>query len=277
VVCPPDFAERLDRALARLVPGMSRGEARRLIDAGSVFVDGKRCRVASRIVGAGNVLRYESDVASTATSMSVLHVDRHCLVVDKPPGMPSAPTRRAAAGSALEELRRERHGSLWVVHRLDAGTSGALLFALSRRAARRLAESFRGREVEKSYLAWVAGSPANETGVVEAPIRTAGTRAVIDAGGRRARTQWSVVRRSGACTLVRLEPTTGRMHQLRVHMASIGHPIVGDRLYGGLPAPRLMLHAERLRSPHPADGRPVVIEAPAGAAFMQMDTRAPGR
>lgn len=272
IVCPPGFSDRLDRALPRLVEGLSRTQARKLIAAGSVFLDGRRCRVASRPVHAGTRLRLETAAAPmSGPALVVLHVDDDCIAVDKPAGMPSAPTRQAAAGTALEVLRtqlRDSGGDLWLVHRLDAATSGVLLFARRRAAARRLDALFRQRRAAKEYVAWVSGSIAGERGSIDAPLKRSGRRSiVVDTGGQTASTTWEVVQRRGERTLVRLLPATGRMHQLRAHMQSIGHPIAGDRLYGGPPAPRLMLHALRLRLPRDGGQPDLEIEAPLPEGF----------
>lgn len=265
VVCPPGTDDRLDRVLAALVPGMSRSEARRLIAAGSVFVDGRRCRVASRTVRAGARLRLESAPAAPSTRLRVLHQDPSCVAIDKPAGMPTAPTRQAAAGSAQDELERQlgRAERLWLVHRLDRDTSGVLLFARTRAAARALDAAFRERKVDKRYQAWVAGVVDADSGRVTAPLRESGRRAMVDPAGKAAETHWEVVERGADRTLLNLRPTTGRMHQIRVHLQSIGHPVIGDRLYGGPRASRLMLHATRLAFSHPVSGEPLEITAPA--------------
>lgn len=273
VVCPPGADDRLDRVLARLLPDTSRGVARRLIADGRVFVDGRRCRVASRPVRAGNVLHVASATAvaaaATAGPPPILHEDADVLAVDKPAGMASAPTRLASAGTArdlvTEALRARKHGParLWVVHRLDAPTSGVLVFAKTREAAAALSSAFAEGRVEKTYLACVAGVPSGDHGTIELAIATAGRQAYVDPSGRPARTDWELVARDDdGGALVRLRPRTGRMHQLRVHLAAIGCPIRGDRAYGGPPARRLMLHAERLVVPHPRTGTPLAIDSP---------------
>lgn len=271
IVCPPAFNDRLDRALPRLFDGLSRTQARKLIAAGAVFVDGRRCRVASRAVADGSRLRIEEAPQTEAPPLPILYEDERCIAIDKPPSMPSAPTMRAASGTALDELREQlrrrdgRNADLWLVHRLDAGTSGVLLFARTRAAVRNLDALFRERRVEKEYVAWVAGDVAEDAGSIDVSLRASGSRTVVDAGGRAALTAWEVIERRGDRTLVRLRPATGRMHQLRVHMQSIGHPVVGDRLYGGPAAPRLLLHAARLRLPSPSGV--LDIEAPLPSEF----------
>lgn len=267
LVCPPGLSDRLDRVLPKLLDGVSRAEARRLIDAGAVFVGGRRCRVASRVVREGERLRIESPPAAATVALEILYEDDACIAIAKPAGMPAAPTRTAAAGTALEELAQKirkrdgRRAELWLVHRLDRGTSGALLFARTRAAAARLDAAFRERRVEKEYLAWVSGVPAQHEGTIASALREEGRRSVVDAKGKPAETRWRVEERRTDRTLMRVFPTTGRMHQIRVHLESIGHPVIGDRLYGGPPAPRLMLHASRLIFPHPDNGRAIEVAA----------------
>lgn len=259
-------ADRLDRAVAATA-AVSRTAARALIAAGAVFLNGRRCKVASRPVHPGDRLRIGSTAANAAAAPAPLAVlfDAHGVVaIDKPAGMPSAPTRQAATGTALTALAAQREarggGRLWLVHRLDAAASGVLLFATTRAAAAALSAAFRDRRVRKSYLALVAGAPAAADGVIELPLAARAGRARVDPRGRPARTHWRVVERRGAATLLAVEPETGRLHQIRAHLAALGHPIAGDRLYGGAPAERLMLHA--LSIAVPLDGREIVVTAP---------------
>lgn len=260
---------RLDQALARSVPGLSRTGARRLIAAGAVFVNGHRTRVAGRLVAPGDRLEVsEQSVGAAEPPLVVLHEDAQLIAIDKPAGMPSTPTRVAAVGTALETLRAQlaardgRRPRLWPVHRLDAGTSGVLVFTRDKNAAAALSEAFRVGRVEKEYVALVDGRMAEEEGRVELPLRTVRGRAVVDPAGKPALTDWSAIERSDERSLVRLRPLTGRMHQLRAHLSAVGHPIAGDRLYGGSPAPRLMLHASTLRLPHPKQGKFMNLTAP---------------
>jgi RluA family pseudouridine synthase len=251
-----EVPQRLDQALARAVAGLSRGAARRLIAAGAVFLNGQRCRVASRLARPGDRLRVDAEPAAPpAPQLVVLHADAGLVCVDKPAGMPSAPTQRAAAGTALEVLRAQLRvpghapPDLWVVHRLDAATSGVLAFARTRRAAAELSEAFRQQAALKTYVALVDRIPPADAGSIELPILSGGGRAAVAADGRPARTDWRVLQRGGERALLELQPRSGRMHQLRVHLAAIGHPVVGDRVYGGSRAPRLMLHAAQLVLP----------------------------
>ena len=172
----------------------------------------------------------------------------------------------AARDLVTEALRARKRGAarLWVVHRLDAPTSGVLVFAKTREAAAALSAAFAEGRVEKEYLARVAGVPSAPRGTIDLAIATVGRRANVDPAGRPARTDWELVASDEQGAVLRLRPRTGRMHQLRVHLAAIGHPIRGDRAYGGPPAPRLMLHAERLVVPHPRTGARLTIRSKSG-------------
>lgn len=267
-VCPADFHDRLDRALAALAPDLSRSRARRLIDAGGVFVDGRRCRVAGRMVHAGMRVRFEESSPSESTSykpLPILFADDRILVIDKPPGMPSAATRQGARGTALEELGCQllRSGTphdLHLVHRLDTITSGVLVFARDADAAAKLGAQFAAGTVRKTYVAVVQGIPAAEAGAIDAPLAQRGGGAIVDPGGRPAHTSWQRSSDDGRRATLVVEPTTGRMHQIRAHLAYIGHPIVGDRRYGGPPAERVLLHASRIELLHPEGGAPFACE-----------------
>lgn len=254
-------ADRLDRAVARAAT-ISRTAARALIAAGAVFLDGRRCKVASRTVRTGDRLRIgAAPPERAACDLPILFEEAGVLAVDKPAGMPSAPTRDAAAGTALDVLQARRDGRrVCLVHRLDAAASGVLLFATTRAAAAALSAAFRDRQVEKTYLALVDGAPAAEAGVVDQPLLARAGHARVDPRGRPARTPWRVEERRGGTTLLVVAPRSGRLHQIRAHLAAIGHPIVGDRRYGGSAAPRLMLHARSIAVT--VAGRRIEISAP---------------
>lgn len=177
---------------------------------------------------------------------------RDWIAIDKPSGLPSRPAP-GHESSALRQLEawlgpETRPG---VVHRLDRDTSGLLLFSLSPRGHRALVAAFRAHTIRKEYLAWVEGAPRPRRGTIDLALtRGSSGRVVVDARGARAVTRYETLRRRGRFSELRLEPTTGRMHQLRVHLSARGTPIVGDRIYGSKEAaPRLLLHAGRLLLP----------------------------
>jgi tRNA pseudouridine32 synthase/23S rRNA pseudouridine746 synthase len=203
-------------------------------------------------------------------TFGTIYQDDRLVVLDKPSGMLAVPGR----GPALADCLAARVQSAWpgalVVHRLDRDTSGLLVMALDPAAQRELSRQFAERETAKLYAAVVAGHVAGDSGTVDLPLRKDFDRpprhCVDPAHGRPAQTRWRVVARQANRTRMALEPLTGRSHQLRIHMAELGHAILGDPLYGdamslGM-AERLLLHAERLTLAHPTDGRRMTFESP---------------
>ncbi len=195
------------------------------------------------------------------TPLEVLHHDHGILVVNKPPGLLSVPGKGADLADCLMSRVQAAFPEALLVHRLDRDTSGVMVFALSPHAQRHLGLQFEKRQVKKAYLARVWGEMAEKTGTVDLPLAVdwpnRPRQKVDPAAGRPALTDWRVVRIENGTTRVRLYPHTGRSHQLRVHMAEIGHPILGDPFYATGPArdaPRLMLHSESLRLRHPDGG-----------------------
>jgi 23S rRNA pseudouridine1911/1915/1917 synthase len=281
---------RLDRFLAAAPEVGTRSQAKRLIDAGLVRVDG-RPRKGGHALGAGAIVEVDvpaaapSGIVAEALPLTVLWEDAHLLAVDKPPGMvvhPAPGWRRGTLVNALAHHlgttagpgEADRPG---IVHRLDRDTSGVLLVARSAAALEGLARQFRARTVEKRYLAVVRGRVGPEAGTIDRPIgrhpRERKRMSVAARRGRAAVTRWTVVERFAGATLLRLHPETGRTHQLRVHLAAAGHPILGDPLYGarrpgrtlppaGAAFPRQALHAEEIRFIHPMTGERLAVRAP---------------
>jgi 23S rRNA pseudouridine1911/1915/1917 synthase len=274
VVRAQEAGKRLDVLLAEHIPRLSRRRARLLIAAGAVSIDRRRVLVQSRPVSAGAEvvchLQSISPVEDVSLDRSrIVHEDEWLLAIDKPSGMPSHPTFARKAGTALqlaeEMLRRREHRKvpLWPLHRLDAATSGLLLFAKTRAAARAVNQNFARRRVSKRYVALVAGVPSSGFGEIRLPLFEGHLRTEPSSGGKEAVTRYRLLETiPPRAAIVELEPLTGRMHQLRVHLAATGHPVLGDPKYGGPGAPRLMLHASRLELPHPSDGRPFALESP---------------
>jgi 23S rRNA-/tRNA-specific pseudouridylate synthase len=227
---------RLDQAIAARNPEISRRRARELIAARRVLVNERPVLIASREVR-------ESDriaIIDTLPQLDILKVTEEFIAMNKSAGMPTQPTRDRKQTS-LEEILRVQYRSIYLVHRLDTGTSGVVVFARTREAAGNLSQLFAGRSIRKIYLARIEGTIESEI-TIETPI-----------GEKDALT---IVRplREG---LIEAEIRTGRTHQIRIHLASIGHPVLGDRRYGGKSASRLMLHAWKLE--HETIG---AIEAP---------------
>lgn len=199
----------------------------------------------------------------------VLHVDDAVVVVDKPAGLPSVPARSPHDPPAVAQLLAPAYGPLEAVHRLDRDTSGLLVLARTTAARAALGRAFEERLVGKRYLGIVAGSLAAR-GTIHLPLAGDPTRPprqrADPVGGRAAESRWRVVATALEAgetrTLLELVPVTGRSHQLRAHLAWLGRPLVGDRLYGGRPADALALHAAWLSFPHPVDGVVVTIASP---------------
>ena len=191
------------------------------------------------------------------------------LLVDKPAGLLSVPGIGPANADCVVVRVGRDHPSARIVHRLDQATSGVMVLALDADAHRELSRQFELRRVEKAYQAMVAGAPAADEGVIDLPMRKDMERKVrhlIDhQQGKPAITQWRVLERLGDRTRLELRPLTGRSHQLRLHLATIGHPILGDVFYAppqvAEAAPRLLLHAERLAFDDPDSGARVVVES----------------
>ncbi|HVX22912.1 MAG TPA: RluA family pseudouridine synthase [Acidimicrobiales bacterium] len=269
---------RVDRAVA-LLYDLSRSAAADLVAAGRVVVDGRPVTTRSAPLAAGAALAVDlppaddgRPVAEPGVAFEVVHADDQVVVVDKPAGLVVHPGAGHAGGTLVSGLLARfpdlaavgdpaRPG---IVHRLDRGTSGLLVVARTDLAYQSLAGQLAARTVGRRYLALATGQLADDQGVVDAPIgrstRTP-TKMAVTAHGRPARTGYRVLRRFdalpgvGQATLLALTLETGRTHQIRVHLAAIGHPVVGDDRYGTgtdrLAPGRLFLHAARLGFEHP--------------------------
>jgi len=200
--------------------------------------------------------------------LDVLHFDHEVLLVNKPSGLLSVPGKGEHLSDCLLSRVQAAFAEALLVHRLDRDTSGVMIFALTPHAQRHLGLQFEKRQTKKTYVARVWGRIEEKTGQIDLPLivdwPNRPRQKVDHAEGRAALTEWRVVRRDEAETRVRLMPRTGRSHQLRVHMAEIGHPILGDPFYASGPArdfPRLMLHSETLQFRHPDGGKGMRITA----------------
>lgn len=296
-VVPDGVEGRADRVLADAFPEHSRTALQRAFEAGLVWIAGRPARPSQR---AEPGMRIEflqpkvvaADLVPVDIPLRVLHEDRHLLVVDKPSGMVVHPGAGTGADTLVHALLHHCAGRLsgiggverpGIVHRLDRETSGAIVVAKTDRAHRALAEQFAARTVEKTYGALVRGVPTLDTGTVDAPLerdphQRHRQRIAGEGQGREAATVWRVQERfvSGhAWLLCRI--LTGRTHQIRVHLESIRHPLVGDRVYGWTddgrirPAPpRVMLHAWKLAFDHPVTGARLECEAPWPQDFVRV-------
>lgn len=274
-----DGKRRLARAVQELMSG-SYSRARREVEVGHVVVDGDIVTDPGAWIGADARIEHRPELprlrrTSGTPGIEVLHVDAAVVVVAKPSGLLVHPTAERESDTVLSRTaayltrRGERRTRVWVVHRLDQPTSGVLLLARSHRVASILQQQFRVHSVERRYLAIVCGDlkePSTVEGEIGRPRPGARREARgPDTGGRRARTALRPLERSAAATLVEATLGTGRTHQVRVHLASLGHPVLGDEVYGTpradpIAVPRLALHAVRLGFTHPTEGTRVTFD-----------------
>lgn len=290
-----DFSgARIDAYLARRLHRYSRAEVQRLIKDGRVSLRERPVKAADR-VGAGDriVVRYprRKEAPPRYDRLAVLHEDEWLVAVAKPGDLLSHPTDKILRGAATSILREQFGRKLHLGHRLDRETSGVLLLSKDAATARALVERFTNRRIAKEYLALARGRAAFERTLVELPLAREGgeikVRQAVSREGQPAATELRRLALGRDSSLILAAPRTGRLHQIRVHLASLGHPVLGDKLYTGtgaaymkavrreltgadlleLGAERQMLHAWTLRLEHPATGRTLTLKAPPPADF----------
>lgn len=295
MVPPALDGQRLDRVVA-LIADVSRSDAAAVVSGGGVTVDGAVATSGKVRLAEGQVVAVDESALPTveppgpddSVEFGVVHVDEHLIVIDKPAGLVVHPGAGNPDGTLVNGLlsrfpdvagvgEQARPG---IVHRLDAGSSGLLVVARTIDALEHLMEQFAAHEAGRTYTALVWGHPAAPHGVIDAPIgrhHRDPLRMAVVADGRHARTEYEVVERFGrpaelALLTCRLE--TGRTHQIRVHLTSIGHPLVGDTTYGGrrpvLDLTRPFLHAAELVFEHPATGETVGFTSPLPADLTEL-------
>lgn len=284
---------RLDAYLAARLHRYSRARAQKIIDEGRVTMQGRPVKASLRVAqGETAVIRYprakEPPVAHE--TMRVLFKDESLVVIDKPGGVLSHPTDKILNNTVTTILTRQLGRKVHLAHRLDRETSGVLILALDGQAARALFEQFVSRAIGKEYLAVVHGAVSWTETTVDAPLGPAGgeirVRQAVGAG-LPAITAFERLSSDGKLSLVRALPKTGRLHQIRAHLAHLGYPVVGDKLYNGtgtvymkavrreigqddldsLGADRQLLHAWKASFDHPRTGRRMTVEAPIPADF----------
>jgi len=272
---------RLDKYVSEHYPELSRTNIQKLITAGHITVNNHLAKAGLKL-NAGDVLTISippptpSSLQPEAIPLDIIYEDNDLLVVDKPAGLTVHPAPghpvHTLANAIMSHLSSLPDGSDWqrpgIVHRLDRDTSGVMLVAKNEAAQLNLMNQFKDRSVAKTYLVLVKGKLTPEDGIIEAPIgrdRSHRERmaVVTEEKGREARTQYHVVRYIGKYTLLEVKPETGRTHQIRVHLAAICYPVVGDKVYG-VKSPHLsrqFVHAARIGFHHPTTGEYLEFES----------------
>jgi 23S rRNA pseudouridine1911/1915/1917 synthase len=277
---------------------LPRSRIKSLIDKGHVRVENRIAKPSFKLKKnlsiEGEIVREEvSSLAAEDIPLTILYEDEYLLVIDKPSDMVVHPSLGHRAGTLvnailnhIHEEGREGDERPGIVHRLDKGTTGVIVVAKDGRTQEALSRQFHERSVEKVYRAVVEGLVRDQEGIVEGAIGRHPVErkrmAMVEKGGRHSFSFYQVIERLKGFTYLEIHPKTGRTHQIRVHMNSLGHPIVGDDLYGKRAkrlADRPLLHALRIAFDHPAHGRRVIVEAPVPAdmeAFLR-EHRGPDR
>jgi len=270
---------RLDDSAKALFPQLSKGEIRRIIDWGGCHVSEVLVRVASRPVKEGDeialgVMEPERCIELAYGKGDLLYEDRNFLAICKAAGFNSQRTPYQLKGTVeyavdcyLKSIGLRDPAR--VVHRLDRGTSGVMIFPKNKQSATYFSDLLQKGKVEKTYWALVSGSPDQQQWRVDAPVvKVSKFKYGVGQAGKPARTLFRVLGEGGGVTAIEAKPLTGRTHQIRVHLVHSGFPIIGDESYGGIPAERMMLHCRHMRFPN-QKGQLIEAVAPVDAAFSQ--------
>jgi 23S rRNA pseudouridine1911/1915/1917 synthase len=287
--------DRLDRYLSEELPNLSRSRIQQLIEQGHVQLNGKVCTTKKTAVKAGDRISIEIpeaqplELQAENIPLDILYEDDQMLILNKPAGLVVHPAPGHQDGTLVNAILAhcpnlpgiggvQRPG---IVHRLDKDTTGAIAIAKTELAHQHLQAQLKAKTARREYLGVVFGSPKMETGTIDLPIgrhpidRKKMAVVPVEQGGRAAVTHWKVKERLGNYTLMHFQLETGRTHQIRVHSAHIGHPIVGDPVYSsnrsvGVNLPGQALHAWRLRVQHPVSGEWIEVTAPPPQTFMTL-------
>ena len=285
---PPDAGTRIDQFLAARVPELSRSRIQDLVKAGHVRVNGRETKASTRLRGGDRVTLDEPPVVAASTvaediALDVLYEDGDLIVLNKPAGLVVHPAAGHWSGTLVNALLHHCQGLSQIggeerpgiVHRLDKETSGCLVAAKNDVAHRALTRQFAGREITKIYLALAAGTFRNASGILDGaigrhPIHRKKMTVLPGERGRPARTDYRVLREVPGGALVECTLHTGRTHQIRVHLKHLGHPILGDEVYGRRGGfERQMLHAWKLGFAHPVSGARMNFIAPIPRDFLE--------
>ncbi len=280
---------RLDHYLAEVHETFSRGMAKRLIDLGGAHLAGRRVRRCSQTVSTGQGVEVFVDRQPLTPMIldqeRILYRDQDLIVINKPAGMATQPAPSRYQGTVYAELQklldtrknRGQEPSIGMVQRLDLDTSGVLVFSIHKRAHKRMTEAFRGRNVDKTYWALIAGKPGQPEGHFSSQLakrRATNLMVSVERGGKQADTLYRTLHTTEHASLVAVELISGRTHQIRAHFSEAGLPLLGDTAYGGpstlngVDVPRQMLHSQELSFAHPVTGKQMTFSAPLPNDFL---------
>lgn len=265
--------KRLDQKVVELLPELSRASAAKLIISGKVKINGELATKSSQSVAASDKVVVDYHPTSLPIiDLPIIYEDENCVVIDKPAGVlthskgnfnPEATVATWLESRVASDWRSgasEQNTRLGIVHRLDRATSGVMICAKNEASHMYLQKQFSSRQTKKTYVAVVTGEPDPLEAMIDIPIERnpkAPATFRAGAGGKSAQTYYKIIKTNRNYSLLELKPVTGRTHQLRVHLKYIGHPIVGDMIYGGETASRLMLHARELEITLPGGNRKI--------------------
>jgi len=250
-------AKRLDQKVVELIPELSRAFGTKLIEDGKVTVNGQPQTKAGYKLREGDTVKVDFDLKQLSQipdiKLDILYEDDDCVIIDKPVGVLTHSKGQFNPEATVETWLRSKTkltgARAGIVHRLDRATSGVLICAKTPEALKWLQRQFSQRRTKKTYYAVVVGTPKEPEAIIDMPLERnpkAPATFRVHANGKHAITAYKVIEAGDNYSLLELNPETGRTHQLRVHLSNLGHPIVGDTLYGGPEAKRMMLHAYRL-------------------------------